>query len=164
MGNCRPSGPRTLRTSSSATGTSRTRWDAIRVSWNSPNFLIEDVWVTNARDDAIENDRLQSGTVRDSLFDGVFAGLSIDPNSANPVDGHNETVKMDGVLMRLKPYDYDGEITHASFIKTNSATNGRDHPDLEFTLRVRARGRHHRSYRSMVDAWSNTVKSTGNVS
>ena len=54
-------------------------WDAIRVSWNSQNFLIQDVWVTNARDDAIENDRLLSGTIRDSLFDGVFAGLSIDP-------------------------------------------------------------------------------------
>lgn len=139
-------------------------WDAIRVSWNSPNFLIEDVWVTNARDDAIENDRLQSGTIRDSLFDGVFAGLSIDPDSSNPVDGHAETVKMDGVLMRLKPYDYDGEYTHASFIKTDSATHGEITPNLEFTNCVFAlEDVEHRSYRSMVDAWSNTVKSSGNV-
>jgi hypothetical protein len=139
-------------------------WDAIRVSWDSPNFLIEDVWVTNARDDAIENDRLQSGTIRDSLFDGVFAGLSIDPDSSNPVDGHAETVKMDGVLMRLKSYDYDGEVTHASFIKTDSATDGEVTPNLEFTNCVFAiEDVEHRSYRSMFDAWSNTVKSSGNV-
>jgi hypothetical protein len=139
-------------------------WDAIRVSWDSPNFLIEDVWITNARDDAIENDRLQSGTIRDSLFDGVFAGLSIDPDSANPVDGHDQTVKMDGVLMRLKSYDYDGEVTHASFIKTDSATNGEVTPNLEFTNCVFAlEDVGHRSYRSMFDAWSNTVKSSGNV-
>lgn len=139
-------------------------WDAIRVSWNSPNFLVEDVWVTNARDDAVENDRLLSGTIRDSLFDGVFGGISIDPSSASPVDGHNETVTLDGVLMRLQPSLYLGEMTHESFIKTDSATNGTVTPHLRFINNVIAvEDPTHHSFRSLRDAWAHTVESHGNV-
>ena len=139
-------------------------WDAVRVSWDSSDFLIENVWVTNARDDAVENDRLQSGTIRDSLFDGVFGGISVDPSSSSPVDGHNETVKLDGVLIRLKPFLYEGEMTHKSFIKTDSATNGTVTPHLSMVNCVFAlEDVHHHSYRSMRDAWAHTVESKGNV-
>lgn len=139
-------------------------WDAVRVSWNSPNFLIEDVWVKNARDDAVENDRLQSGVIRDSLFDGAFSGLSIDPSSSSPVDGHTQTVTMDGVLLRLQASLYEGEMTHESLIKTDSATNGEVTPSLRFLNNVFAiEDVHHHSYRSMFDAWAHTVESKGNV-
>ncbi len=138
-------------------------WDAIRVSWGSDDFLIEDVWVTDARDDAVENDRLLSGTIRDSLFDGVYAGLSIDPSSSSPVDGHEETVRMEGVLLRLQTSLYKGEMTHGSPIKTDSATNGEVTPNLVFIDNVFAiETVDHRSYRSMFDAWANTVESRGN--
>jgi Ca2+-binding RTX toxin-like protein len=138
-------------------------WDAVRVSWNSPNFLIEDVWVTNARDDAVENDRLQTGTIRDSLFDGVFGGISIDPSSASPVDGSNQTVTVDGVLMRMKSYLYEGEMTHSAMIKTDSATNGTVTPHLVFTNNVFAiEDVNHHSYRSMLDAWAHTTTSSNN--
>jgi Ca2+-binding RTX toxin-like protein len=138
-------------------------WDALRVSWNSQNFLIEDCWVTNARDDAVENDRLQSGTIRDSLFDGVFGGISIDPSNSSPVDGHNQTVTLDGVLMRLQPSLYLGEMTHSAFIKTDSATNGTVTPHLRFINNVIAiEDVTHHSYRSLRDAWAHTVESSGN--
>jgi Ca2+-binding RTX toxin-like protein len=138
-------------------------WDAIRVSWNSKNFLIEDVWVTNARDDAVENDRLQTGAIKDSLFDGVFGGISVDPSSSSPVDGHNETVTLDGVLMRLQPSLYEGELTHSAFIKTDSATPGTVTPNLRFINNVIAiEDPTHHSYRSLLDAWANTVESRGN--
>jgi hypothetical protein len=139
-------------------------WDAVRVSWNSQNFLIEDVWVTNARDDAVENDRLQTGTIRDSLFDGVFGGISIDPSSSSPVDGSDQTVTIDGVLMRMKSYLYEGEMTHSAMIKTDSATNGEVTPNLVFTNNVFAiEDVNHHSYRSMFDAWDHTIKSSNNV-
>ena len=138
-------------------------WDAIRVSWNSPNFLIEDVWVENARDDAVENDRLQTGTIRDSLFDGVFGGISIDPSSASPVDGSGQTVTLDGVLMRMKSYLYEGEMTHSAMIKTDSATDGEVTPNLVFKNNVFAiEDVHHHSYRSMFDAWDHTIQSSNN--
>ena len=139
-------------------------WDAIRVSWNSQDFLIEDVWVTDARDDAVENDRLQSGTIRDSLFDGVYAGLSIDPSSSSPVDGSDEVVTMEGVLLRLETTSYNGMTTHGSPIKTDSATDGEVTPSLRFIDCVFAiEDVEHRSYRSMFDAWDHTIESHGNV-
>lgn len=139
-------------------------WDAVRVSWSSQNFLIEDVWVTNARDDAVENDRLQSGTIRDSLFDGVFGGISIDPSSSSPVDGHNNTVTLDGVLMRMKSFLYEGEMAHSAMIKTDSSTDGELTPNLRFINCIFAiEDVGHRSYRSMFDAWSNTIESRDNV-
>ncbi len=138
-------------------------WDAIRVSWNSQNFVIEDVWVTNTRDDAVENDRIQSGTIRDSLFDGVFGGISVDPSSSSPVDGHNETVTLDGVLLRLQPSLYLGEMTHSAFIKTDSATPGTVTPHFRFINNVIAiEDVTHHSYRSLLDAWAHTVESSGN--
>ncbi|ANW00256.1 right-handed parallel beta-helix repeat-containing protein [Bradyrhizobium icense] len=138
-------------------------WDAVRVSWNSQNFLIEDVWVTNARDDAVENDRLQTGTIRDSLFDGVFGGISIDPSSSSPVDGSDQTVTLDGVLMRMKSYLYEGEMTHSAMIKTDSATNGEVTPNLVFKNNVFAiEDVNHHSYRSMFDAWDHTIQSSNN--
>src|SRR5215212_5090807 len=45
-------------------------WDGIRPESGSNNFLIEDVWISNGRDDAIENDDMHGGTIRDVLFDG----------------------------------------------------------------------------------------------
>jgi len=138
-------------------------WDAVRVSWNSQNFLIEDVWVTNARDDAVENDRLQTGTIRDSLFDGVFGGISIDPSSSSPVDGSDQTVTIDGVLMRMQSFLYEGEMTHSAMIKTDSATNGAVTPNLVFTNNVFAiEDVNHHSYRSMFDAWDHTTTSSNN--
>jgi hypothetical protein len=139
-------------------------WDAINISWNCDNFIVEDVWVTNARDDAIQNDKLSSGVIRDSLFDGVFAGLSIDPSSSSPVDGSHETVTLDGVLMRLTPFVYEGMYTHASFVKTDSATPNTVTPNLRFINNVIAiEDVNHRSYRSVSDAWEKqTADSTGN--
>ncbi len=120
--------------------------------------------MTNARDDAVENDRLQTGTIRDSLFDGVFGGISIDPSSSSPVDGSDQTVTIDGVLMRMKSYLYEGEMTHSAMIKTDSATNGEVTPNLVFTNNVFAiEDVNHHSYRSMFDAWDHTIKSSNNV-
>ncbi len=138
-------------------------WDAIRVSWNSSDFVIEDIWASDIRDDAIENDRVQSGTIRDSLFDGAFGGISLDPSSSSPVDGSSETVLIDGVLLRLQPSLYNGEITHSSLIKTDSATNGAVTPDLVFVNNVFAiEDVDHRSYRSMFNAWEHTIESRDN--
>ena len=138
-------------------------WDAVRVSWNTPDFVIQGIRATDIRDDAVENDRLQSGTIRDSLFDGAFSGISVDPDSSNPVDGHNETVLIDGVLMRLQRSLYEGEMTHSSFIKTDSATNGTVTPSLRFVNNVFAlEDVNHHSYRSMEDAWAHTIESKNN--
>jgi Ca2+-binding RTX toxin-like protein len=138
-------------------------WDAVRVSTGSQNFLIENVWVTNARDDAVENDKLNSGSIRDSLFDGVLSGISLDPSSSSPVDGHNEDVTIDGVLLRLKPYLIEGEVTHGSPIKPDSANGATWTPDLHITNTIFAiEDVDHNGYNRLENAWKNTVESKGN--
>lgn len=88
-------------------------WDGIRLTGSSNNFTIENVWLSNIRDDGIENDAALGGTVRDSLFDGVFVGLSTDGSA----DGSDNVVTLDGVLMRSESYLYKGEVTHQSLFK-----------------------------------------------
>ena len=39
-------------------------------------FTIDSVWLSEIRDDAIENDTGLNGTISNSLFDGVFVGIS----------------------------------------------------------------------------------------
>jgi hypothetical protein len=138
-------------------------FDGVNVSWESSNFLVEDVWITGARDDAIQNDKVNSGTIRDSLFDGVFAGISLDPSSSSPVDGSNNIVTIDGVLMRLNLQNYEGEMTHASWIKTDSATLGAVTPQLRvFNTVVAIEDPTHHSFRSTADAWKYQIDGANN--
>ena len=138
-------------------------FDGVNISRESSNFLAEDVWITGARDDAIQNDKLNSGTIRDSLFDGVFAGISLDPSSSSPVDGRNNVVTIDGVLMRLNLQNYEGEMTHASWIKTNSATLGAVTPHLRvFNTVVAIEDPTHHSFRSTADAWKYQIDGANN--
>jgi hypothetical protein len=43
---------------------------------NTGSWVLRDCYFTAIRDDAIENDRFEPGTVQDCLFDGVYAFLS----------------------------------------------------------------------------------------
>jgi hypothetical protein len=54
-------------------------WDGIRPRGNADGFRIRNVWVTDARDDCIENDHRQTGVVEDSLFDRCHMGISVRP-------------------------------------------------------------------------------------
>jgi hypothetical protein len=129
-------------------------WDGIRVSWNCPNFLIVRCYLSKLRDDAFENDRLNSGTIRNVLVDGAFAGLSVDPSSSSPVDGSMNTVTLENVLMRMMLTSYSGETTHGSFFKTDSATPNTMTPNIRCKNVVLAMETpNHRSYRSTREAW-----------
>ena len=82
-------------------------WDAIRASRESPGLLVVNSWISNARDDTIENDFLQSLTVRDTLIDGAFQGISVKPRKDSDMgDASNQTVTLSGILLRLQEYAY----------------------------------------------------------
>lgn len=82
-------------------------WDGIRTAyWDAGDgaFTIRDSWISDARDDCVENDSDASGRIEDTLFDGCFQGISmrskaIKDNSAN-------TLVLDGVLMRMKAHNH----------------------------------------------------------
>lgn len=140
-------------------------WDGIRIrpiNGDSSNFLIDDLHISNVRDDAIENDYMLSGTVRDSLFDGVFVGMALAGNSTNP-DGSGNTVTMDHVMMRMESYLYNGEMTHGSFFKTNTDAPATT-PDIRIIDSVFAIEDVTPIHISRLQlAWDNVVESHGNV-
>lgn len=83
-------------------------WDAIRFARNSGDFSLKSAWISNVRDDCVENDQLKSGEISDVLFDGCFQGISTDPGKDSTLSDQRNlhTVVLDRVLMRLKPYLY----------------------------------------------------------
>jgi hypothetical protein len=82
-------------------------WDGIRVGRASPNLTIVNSWISNARDDAVENDFLQPAIVRDTLIDGAFQGISVKPRkTSDTADASGQTVTLSGVLLRLGEYRY----------------------------------------------------------
>jgi hypothetical protein len=136
-------------------------WDGIRVS-GSGTFLIEDTYIANSRDDAVENDDVLGGTISDSLFDNVFSGVSLGDGD---VDGSDNVVTMDGMLLRSKSYLYKGEMTHGSPFKLDKGTGADDVvPSLRFIDNVVAiEDVNHSGEERLQRAWDKTIESSGNV-
>ena len=93
-------------------------WDAIRIDDDSPDFVISEVWVSDTRDDCVENDKLYSGKIRDSLFDRCFAGISVSP--IEEID-REPLIQFEGVLIRMEEYLYKGNMRHTHHIKMQQA-------------------------------------------
>ncbi len=97
----------------------RGAWDAIRISSDSESFRIDASWISAVRDDCVENDYLQSGEVRDVLFDGCFSGISVAPTKRG--SGKMPVVRLTGVLLRMQPFLYRNRVRHALPIKYRDA-------------------------------------------
>lgn len=94
-------------------------WDAIRIrGTDADDFTIDNVWLSNVRDDGVENDDGLSGTIRNSLFDGVFVGISLGDGSTP--DQTDNVVTLENVLIRMESFLYKGEVTHQSIFKTTA--------------------------------------------
>lgn len=138
-------------------------WDAFRFSDGSDDFVLEDCWLTNARDDAVENDKLNSGTIRNCLFENVLSGISLDPSSSSPVDGSDKTFVIDGVMLRLKMYLIEGEVTHGSPVKPDSVNGLIWTPQLRIKNTVFAIERvDHNGYNRLEKTWPNMIESSNN--
>ena len=99
-------------------------WDAIRASGTSRGLTVRNAWISDVRDDAIENDYLHSATVVDTLIDGAFQGISVKPASDRASDGRGNVVTLSGVLIRLAEYPYKGDLRFGALVK-NSAVSPR---------------------------------------
>lgn len=136
-------------------------WDAIRIASGTTNWLIDDAYITNVRDDAVENDSVLSGTIRDSLFDGVFSGISLGDSSNT--DGSNNVITIESTFIRNESFLYKGELTHVSPIKANSSAPGTT-PDIRIINSVFAiEDPNHESQGRLDIAWDHVIESRGNV-
>ena len=135
-------------------------WDAIRITGDSDDFTISDVWVSQSRDDAIENDDVLSGTIRDSLFENVFSGISL--GDSNAPDGSDNVVTLDNVLLKSGSYLYKGEVTHVSPIKMDKDDDIT--PNLRILNTVFAiEDVDHGGQERLQKAWNKTIESKNNV-
>lgn len=97
-------------------------WDGIRIGEGTGQFRIARVWMSEVRDDCIENDFLMAGRIRNSLFDGCFSGISVAPVNETK---KRSVVRLSKVLMRMKEYPYRGELRHTMPIKVKESGGAR---------------------------------------
>lgn len=99
-------------------------WDGVRFNPRREQAgvsILEHSWITRVRDDGVDNPRLQSMTVRDSLIE-AFVPISLDPgaNYDGP-DQSDKTVTIEDALLRSLTYKHRGEVQSGTFIKTHDA-------------------------------------------
>ena len=69
---------------------------------NTVRFLLDGAYMTYIRDNAVENDNLMSGTIRDCLFDGVFTLLSAKGSATSTYTNTAMVVTLERVIARLQ--------------------------------------------------------------
>ena len=91
---------------------------------NKARFLLEGSYLKGVHDDAVQNDDLMSGTVRDCLFDGVFVGFSEQPPGHDSYSNRRSVLKVDGVIARFAPNVYDGKLGSGIVFKWSETKAG----------------------------------------
>jgi len=78
---------------------------------NTVRFLLRGAYMDWIRDDAVEDDDLMSGVIRDTLIDGTNRFLSARPSEASTYSNHSMVVRIKGVLIHMKamPNERDKE-------------------------------------------------------
>jgi hypothetical protein len=98
-------------------------WDGVRASEGSPDLIIRNVWMSDLRDDAFENDYLLPARIENSLLDGVFVAISMKPGK----DFRARTrglVAVTGSLVRLREYAYKGQSKFGALSKNSEKSPG----------------------------------------
>lgn len=100
-------------------------WDAVRAGRGSDDLEIANSWISDVRDDAVENDYLGSLTLRDSLVDGAFQIVSIKPAKGNDVpDASKRMVTLSGVVLRIRGYPYGDAERFGALAKSEARSPG----------------------------------------
>lgn len=135
-------------------------WDGIRASVGSPDLLLKNSWISDVRDDAVENDYLYSASVEDTLIDGSFQGISVKASGAGVRYGTHATLALSGVLLRLREYPYRGQSWFGALTK-----NGAMPPAIQISNSVVAID--YRGGATWPDywsrSWSKVVRSRNNI-
>ena len=78
--------------------------DGIRLREGASHWTVRAAEESYLHDDCLENDRLYTGTIADSLLDGCYVAFSARPSSSDTTsDGRGHTVTVDRSLVRLQP-------------------------------------------------------------
>lgn len=94
-------------------------WDAIRIGQNSGGLSVRGAWISNVRDDAIENDYLQPAEISDSLIDGALHALSVKPSKKTDIGRSGGAVRISDTLILLKASPYKGRLFFGALAKAD---------------------------------------------
>lgn len=97
-------------------------WDGVRATEGSPRLLLVNSWLSDIRDDAVENDYLYSASIHDTLIDGAFQGVSVKSSGSGARNGLQETLLLSAVLLRLREYPYRGRNRFGAVTKNEIAS------------------------------------------
>jgi hypothetical protein len=78
-------------------------WDGIRPRAHAGDFVIRNAWLSDARDDCIENDHFSTGLIEDTLLDGCHMAISA-RNPRDPDSYGSRVLTIERSLIRLKPF------------------------------------------------------------
>jgi hypothetical protein len=96
-------------------------WDALRMSVDSSNLTVRNSWISNVRDDILENDLFFSAVFEDNLVDGTFQGLSVH-SGGDIVITSTETVVVHGNVLRIREYLYKGQQQFGALFKNETSS------------------------------------------
>ena len=135
-------------------------WDAVRFSKESPDFILTGSWISYARDECVENDQLKSGIIQDTLFDGCFYGISMDPaQNLPPASSTEEILVLDRVIMRMATYLARGRLVQGVPFKAHPSS-----PKLRIFNSVFAFDHSHVvGLRRLARAWNKTIECKNNI-
>ena len=134
-------------------------WDAIRITERSNGFQIRGSWISEVRDDCIENDYMSGGLVEDTLFDGCFSGLSMRPPEGEERSPEGGPLVLRGVLMRMQPYPYKEQVQEGPPFKLDETK-----AEIEVYDSILAMGdRNPVSQLRLTIGWSRIGKCSGNL-
>jgi hypothetical protein len=135
----------------------RRAWDGVRFAEGCDDFTLRSSWLSDIRDDAVENDYLQSGTIEDCLFDGCFSGISVDPADRSGT-GADRSLAVYRCLIRMQPFPSERGISHGSPFKTSDSS-----PVLKVIDTAIALSAPNMRFRRLERAWAKLAESRNNL-
>lgn len=96
-------------------------WDALRMSVDSPNLTVRNSWISNVRDDILENDFFFTTIFEDNLVDGTFQGISVHSGGDISITPY-ETVVVHGNVIRIREYLYKGRQQFGALFKNETSS------------------------------------------
>ena len=95
-------------------------WDTIRPANSSDYMTVRNNWITDVRDDVIENDHYLNMTIEDNLMDRVYMAISMRDKDADSQS--SSIVQVLGNVILLSEWYDDSRWKIGAFVKTNSKT------------------------------------------
>lgn len=96
-------------------------WDGVRANLGSDNMVVKNSWLSNVRDDAVENDDFLTFTFEDNLVDGAFQGISV--HSGGDITQQSaETVHIYGSVIKIREYLYKGGQRFGALFKNEESS------------------------------------------